>query len=95
VPSYQPVRKLPSNSMAALLHDAELLIRQRPQGEPTRQRQGAIDRARARTSAGYTVAIRAVVTQRPARSHAAGRSRREPGRVMRPADVDHEEDSSP
>jgi hypothetical protein len=47
VPSYHPRRNLPANSMEALLHDVELLVRQGPQGDPSRQRQAAIDRARA------------------------------------------------
>jgi hypothetical protein len=50
--------------MEELPRDVELLVRQGPPGEPSRQRKEAIDRARARrTGAGYAAAIWVVAAQ--------------------------------
>ena len=45
VPGFHPRRNLPATSMQQLLEDVEELVREGPQGEPSKERQAAIERA--------------------------------------------------
>src|SRR5687768_14457866 len=47
VPAHHPRRNLPAPSMTGLLEEVEALIRQGPQGPPSRERQAQIDQAEA------------------------------------------------